>query len=204
MTIRHAGKWPAAFFSSASNSVLRPLALLLSALLACLALASCAGLAGPRQVEVPLAKLQHGLDQRFPVDKRMLDIFNIELSQPQLALYGDSGRVGLTLQVKVAPPFVRQAWHGSLALSGRLILDASRSALQIGELHIDRFTLDGVDPARARQFTEAAGVLADKVLKDVTLYRFHADDLRYAGIQFAPTKIATTAAALVVTFEPVK
>jgi hypothetical protein len=36
------------------------------------------------------------------------------------------------------------------------------------------------------------------------VYSFRMEELRYAGVQFVPTRIATTESGLVVTLEPVK
>jgi hypothetical protein len=167
-------------------------------------LASCASLVGPRQVELPLAKLQAGLDRRFPIDSRMLELFRIRLSQPQLTLLPERDRVALTLQASVAPPFLAQSWTGNLALSGRLYIDAARGAVVMAEPRVDRFALDGVPESYQRQLTAAANVLMDNLVQDVPVYSFRMEDLRYAGVQFVPTRIATTPSALLVTLEPIK
>lgn len=173
-------------------------------LLACAALASCASLVGPRQIEIPLAKLQAGLDRRFPLNNRLLELFDIELTRPQLRLQAGSDRVALTMDALVAPPFLKQSWHGSLALSGRLVVDAARGAVLISDAHVDQFAVDGVDEARQRQFGKVANVLMSKVVRDVPVYSFRMDDLRYAGVQFVPTRISSSADALLVTVEPAR
>jgi hypothetical protein len=173
-------------------------------LLACGVLASCASLVGPRQVEIPLYKLQAGLDRRFPVDNRALELFDIRLSSPQLSLLAGSDRVALSMDAYVAPPFLKQSWSGSLALSGRLYVDVARSAVMMGDPHVDKFTIDGMDEARQRQLGKVANILANKVISDVPVYSFRMEDLRYAGVQFVPTRIATTPDALVVTLEPAR
>ena len=167
-------------------------------------LASCASLVGPRQVEIPLAKLQAGVDRRFPLNNRALELFDIQLSRPQLTLLAGSDRVSLAMDAYVAPPFMKQSWSGSLALSGRLYVDAARSAVLMADPHVDRFTIDGMDESRQRQLGKVANVLVGKVISDVPVYSFRMEDLRYAGVQFIPTRIATTPDALVVTLEPAR
>jgi hypothetical protein len=172
--------------------------------LACSLLASCAGMVGPRDIELPLDKLQSGLDRRFPMNNRMLELFDVELSRPQLALRPDTGRIALTLDASVAPPFLRQSWRGNLALSGRLYVDAARNAVMIAEPQIERFSVDGIGDSRQLQLTQAANRLMDKVVGDMPLYHFRPEDLRYAGVQFVPTRIATNARGLVVSVEPAR
>ncbi|MES2757339.1 MAG: DUF1439 domain-containing protein [Pseudomonadota bacterium] len=172
-----------------------------AALLACAMLASCAGLIGPREVEIPLYKLQDGIERRFPLNNRVLELLDIRLSRPQLFLPGGD-RVALGMEVYVAPPFTNQSWSGSLALSGRLSLDAQRSAVVMNDARVDRFVIDGMDEARQRQLGKVANVLVGRVVRDVPVYTFRLEDLRYAGVQFVPTRITSTPRALLVTLEP--
>ena len=172
--------------------------------LACAVLASCASLVGPRDIELPLNKLQSGLDRRFPLNNRALELFDIELSRPQLALQPESDRMSLSMDALVAPSFLRQSWRGSLVLSGRLYVDAQRGTVLMAEPQVERFTIDGVDDARQRQFARVAGLLMNKVASDVPLYHFRPEDLRYGGVQFVPTRITTTARGLRVFVEPAR
>ena len=119
-------------------------------------LTSCASLVGPRQVEIPLYKLQAGLDRRFPVDNRVLELFDIRLSRPQVSLLADSDRVALSMDAYVAPPFLTQSWSGRLALSGRLYIDVARGAVLMADPHVDQFVIDGMDEGRQRQLGKVA------------------------------------------------
>jgi hypothetical protein len=176
----------------------------LIAMAACSLLASCASMLGPRQVELPLAKLQAGLDRRFPVDNRMLELFDVRLSRPMLSLIPDHDRVTLTMHAAVAPPFLNQSWNGSLDLSGRLYVDAARGAVFMAEPRVDRFALDGINESYQRQLTNVANLLMDKVIGDIPVYSFRMEDLRYGGVQFVPTRMTTTSRGLLVTLEPAK
>jgi len=166
------------------------------------ALTGCSTLSGPRQVEIPLAKLQAGLDRRFPMDNRLFDLLDLRLSHPRLTLLPDADRVAVSLEAYVAPPFMQQAFTGSLALSGRLYVDAARGAVFMTEPHVDNFTLSGIDAAYQRQLAGAANKLMGQLVRDVPVYNFRMEDLRYAGIQFVPTRLVTTRNGLLVTLEP--
>lgn len=173
-------------------------------LLACALLASCASLVGPREIEVPLSKLQAGVDRRFPLNNRVLELFEIQLSRPQLALLPDSDRIALSMEAYVAPPFIQQSWSGSMAMSGRLLIDASRGAIFMVEPHVDRFVINEIDEGRQRQLTRVADVLMEKVVREIPVYNFRMEDLRYAGVQFVPTRITTRADAVVIRVEPAR
>ena len=162
-------------------------------------LSSCASMLGPRQVELPLHKLQSGLDRRFPINERLLELFDVQLTRPQLSLQPERDRVALAVDASVAPPFAR-AWTGNIAFSGRLYVDPGRAAVMMAEPRIDRLQLG--NPAAERQLMRVANTLIDSVARDMPVYSFEQKDLRYAGVQFVPTRIRTTATGLLVTLEP--
>jgi hypothetical protein len=167
-------------------------------------LASCASLSGPRRVEISQAKLQAGLERRFPLRNRLLDLFDVQLTVPRVAILPESDRVALTLDMSVSPPFLRQSWSGTMTLSGHLYIDAARSGVYMADAHVDRFDIQGMDSVRARDLGRAADVLMNQLVRDVPIYSFRMEDLRYAGTQFVPTRLDTIPGALVVTVEPAR
>nr|WP_308635109.1 DUF1439 domain-containing protein [Massilia brevitalea] len=156
---------------------------------------------GPREVDLPLSTLQSSLDRRFPMDNRMLELFDVRLTRPQLAVHGGD-RVSLSVDATVAQSFLRQPLAGSLAFSGRLYIDQSRSGVFMAEPRIERFEINGIDGAVQRQLARAANGLMNKVVLDIPVYTFRSEDLRYAGVQYVPTRIVTTANGLRVSLEP--
>jgi hypothetical protein len=182
----------------------RRLLALVGAAVAAGLLASCAGMIGPRQFELPLERLQKNLGQRFPVHHRVLGVFDVQLSNPQLSSVGQNDRVALSAELSVSPILVRNTWRGNIALSGRLVVDNVRNAVFLSDAQVDRFAIDGVGESQQRQIAGAGSILADKLIRDVPLYSFKPEDLRYAGVQFVATGIRTTPGALVVMLEPVK
>jgi hypothetical protein len=175
-------------------------------------LASCASIVGPRRVELSQARLQAGLERRFPLRNRLLDLFDVQLTHPRLAILAQSERVGLTLDASVSPPFLRQSWRGTVGLSGRLVLEAAHDdahetanpAVFLTDVRVDRFDVDGIDAGRARDLRQTAALLLNQMVRDLAVYTFHPEDLRYAGVQFVPTRLETAPGALVVTLEPAR
>lgn len=167
-------------------------------------LVSCAGLSGPRQVDIPLEKLQAGLGKHFPVRHRALSVFDIQLANPHITTLRENDRIALSADLTVSPILVRQSWRGSLAISGRLVVDNVRNAVFLSDAQVDRFAVDGMGESQQRQVAGAANILADKLIRDVPVYSYKPEDLRYAGIQFVPVAIRTTPSALVLVLEPAR
>ena len=177
---------------------------LIAAILVLAGLGACAGLLGPREVNVPLQKLQSGLERKFPFSAHPLELIDIRLTDPRLTLVPDTNRMSATMNASVAPAFTQRIWRGTFTLSGTLELDAARRAVMLTQPRIDNIALDGVDPQVANQVARAAGVLAAQILRDSPLYTFGPDDFSYAGTRYLPTRIVTKASGLVVTFDPVR
>jgi hypothetical protein len=166
--------------------------------------AGCATVLGPRNIEVPLSTLQASLDKRFPFNNRYLELFDIQLRAPRLALQPGTNRILTSFDASIAPAWLKRSWQGSFALSGVLALDASRNAVVLSEPRVENLNINGVDPAYSSQVSKIAGLVAEQVLKDMPIYTFDPADLRYAGRSFYPTKISTHSNGLVVSFEPAK
>lgn len=166
-------------------------------------LSSCASLVGPRQVEIPLHKLQAGLERRFPLSHPLMGLFDIRLQRPLLSIQPEADRVALALDASVSPPFARDAWAGSVAFSGRLYVDPGRPAVMMAEPRVDRIAI-GASSEAERQLARVASSLIDTVVRDNPVYTFDREDLRYAGVQYIPTRIETTRRGLLVTLEPTK
>jgi len=166
-------------------------------------LAGCASLVGPRDVDVPMHRLQAGLEKRFPVHHRVLGIFDVELTRPQLAADGQADRLALTTDLSVTPLLTRSGWQGSLTLSGYLKVDNVRNAVYLADARVDNFTINSMDERSQGRLHAAGNVLADSLVRDVPLYTFKPEDLRYAGVQFQPTSIRATPNGLTIHLEPV-
>lgn len=176
-----------------------------SALLAgCALLASCSTLIGPRQVDISLVKLQQNLDKRFPIQRRMLSVLDVQLTHPQLSVLPQQDRIAMSVDASVSPPFIHKTWSGSLALSGRLLVDNVRNGVYLSDATVDQIRIDGVDASQQKQLAQVANMVTGELLRETPLYSFRPEDLRYAGVQFVPTRIATTATGIVITLEPAK
>lgn len=169
-----------------------------------LGVTGCAGLLGPRDVVLPLPRLQQAIESRFPYDERYLGLFDVTLRQPHLTARPDANRVALQLATRVVPVLTNQSWDGSLILSGSLQVNAEARTLVLAQPRIEQFALQGVDAAYASQISRIGSVLVQQLLTEVPLYHFDAADFRHLGVNFMPVRIMVRADALMVTFEPVK
>lgn len=165
---------------------------------------ACASLVGPFDTEVPLPNLQQALQKKFPFNNRYLELFDITVSNPQLSLQADTGRLITSLDARIAPAFLNKVWQGKLLLSGALKIDMARNAVVLTEPRVENLTLDAASSGAANKLSKLGVQLAEDLLSNTVIYTFKPEHLSVGGMRFAPTKITTRANALVVSFEPVK
>ena len=173
--------------------------------LAALLLAACAALVGPRDVEVPQARLQESLERRFPFSQRYLGLFDVGAVNPRVALLPDQNRINVAMDLSVRPAIgAGSGVRGSLTVSGVPRVDAARGALLLGEPRVDDLDIEGFERGLGSQLAAIASFLAQTLLGELPVYTFAPGTLRYAGVSFTPVKIATRSDRVVVTFAPVK
>lgn len=167
-----------------------------------LLLSSCATVIGPQEVEVSLTKMQEKIDQRFPIQKRVLSVVDVRLTHPRLAILPQTEKVALAVDAALSSPLLPNVLVGKLAFSGRLKLDEQQQTLVLNEVKIDQLDINTNDEDKRQQLATIANLLATQLVKEVPVYRFDPDDLRRLGVQFKPAKIATKSQSLVIIFEP--
>jgi hypothetical protein len=167
-------------------------------------LSSCASLMGPQTREIPLARLQDAISQRFPFNNRFLQLLDIRVTNPRVSLQPQGNRLLTSMDIAIAPPLINRSWTGNLAISGRPQVDMARYAVVLADPRVEGMNINGLDPAYASQVTRIGSFLAEQLLMDMPLYTFRPEDLRFAGTSFNPTAIAMRQDAVVITFEPVK
>lgn len=169
-----------------------------------LLLASCASLLGPRDVEIPLTSMQQAVARKFPLNRRYLELLDISVGNPQLALLPESNRILTSMDATFSPFFLNRSWSGSFAVSGQLRFDMARNAIVLSEPRVEKLVINELDMPYADRITKMGSLLAEQLLQDIPLYTFRPDDLRYGGVRFLPAKITTKRDALVVTLTPAK
>lgn len=181
-----------------------------TAALACgaaLLLAGCAELL-PRSIVLSEAELQAQLAKRFPVERSVLDLYDLKLSEPQLRLDGSSGRLSTELALQASERRTGRAVQGRLALDYGLRYDPADASVRLVQPRVQSLQFDGEAalPGRRAEMLRSMGVpLAERLLDGLVLYRVppqRLERLRSAGVQ--PGTLQVTPAGVEITLEPVK
>jgi hypothetical protein len=139
-------------------------------------------------------ELQSGVKTRFPRNLRYLDMFEVRLSNPELALDPAANRIITKVDARVSSPLLLAApIDGVLTINSGLKYDAAARAVRLDRPVVERVDVAGVPAAYAQQMNEIGNAVAAQVLADYPLYTFKPEELQLNGQRFEPGAITVTA-----------
>ncbi|TDP59052.1 DUF1439 domain-containing protein [Roseateles toxinivorans] len=169
----------------------------------CIALAACATLGGVRTLTLSEAELNERLQRQLPIERRMLELLEIRLSEPRLQLLPQSNRIALTLAVASRERLSGRAYQGRITIDFALRYDELRQAIRLEQVRVTDFLIDDLPPRQQAQTTRLGSLITEQLLKDLAVYRFKAKDLQAAeGMGYAPGAVTVTARGVEVTLVP--
>ncbi|RZT41369.1 DUF1439 domain-containing protein [Cupriavidus agavae] len=159
-----------------------------SAAAAGLGLAGCSALRS--EYTFSQDQLQSALERKFPFNKRYMELFDIQLANPRLALDSTRNRVTVTFDATVDNRlFFRQPLTGRFALDSALRYDPPSHSLVLQDPEVRQFDVQGLPGQFARQLNALGGILSEQLLQDYPLYTFKPEQLRLAGSSVEPGTI---------------
>jgi hypothetical protein len=162
-------------------------------------LAGCASL--PRTLEIPREKLQAALDKRFPAQERFLQLLDVQLSSPRLQLQPESNRLRTDFGLQMSDRIVRRALQGNLDLSFGLRYEPSDASIRLADVRVERLDLRGLPEQWAGSLTRLGPFLTEKMLEDVRLHSFTAEELNRAQ-GWTPSELRVTSSGVRITLQP--
>lgn len=142
-------------------------------------LAGCAGLGGPRTVEISEARLVELMGRSFPRSQRYLDLFDVTLSAPRVRLMPEQNRIGTELAYSLGTSVLSERqMTGTLGLSYALRLEPSDATVRLANVKVERFDLSGLPRPYAGRAHQLGALLADKLFEDLVVHRLDAADMR--------------------------
>jgi hypothetical protein len=140
-------------------------------------LAACAGIV-PRSIVLSEAELQAQLDKRFPMQRSLLDAFDVELLDPHVKLDAQTQRLATELTLRGAERRSGRTLQGRLGLDYGLRFEPADGSVRLVQPRVQSLQFGeaaAMSPRRAealQQMTAQAGItLAERLLDDLVLYR---------------------------------
>jgi hypothetical protein len=171
-----------------------------------LLLAACAGLGVPRSITLGEAELQAQLAKRFPMQRSLLDTFDLQLSDPTLRVDATARRLATEMTLRGSDRRSGRSLQGRLALDYGLRFEPQDSSIRLVQPRIASLEFEpepGLSPRRSEMVQRMGTALAERLLDDLVLYRVpepRLQALRSAG--YRPGALHVTPAGVEITIEP--
>ena len=171
-----------------------------------LLLTGCAGLGVPRSITLSESELQAQLAKRFPMQRNLLELLDLRLSDPVVRLDAASNRLATELRLSGSERRSGRSLQGRLALDYGLRYEPADGSIRLVQPRVQSLQLGevpGLSPRRAEMLQSMGIALAERLLDDLVLYRISAerlDRLRSAGYQ--PGVLQVQPQGLEITIEP--
>lgn len=171
--------------------------------LALLSLGACAGLVGPPTVTLSEAEIAQLMARSFPLDRSLLDVFDVTVSAPRVRLLTERKRLAAVVGVQARNRLLGLSWQGQLDFDAALRWDASDQTVRLVQVRVQDLAF--ADPgALNRSAAERLGAaLAERVLEGSAIYRLPAEraaQLRAKG--HVPGSVDVTWRGLEIAFVP--
>ena len=174
------------------------------ALLAAAIFGGCAGVDGPRQVVLTPADLMRAMAPRFPLERRLLGVFQVRADLPRLRIVPDAQRLAAEFDVTVDDRLSRQVHRGVIAFDSRLRYEPSDRSVRFDQLRVQRLQFDGLGAAAQPLLQSIGPALAEQLLSDMTVYRIPEDKLHAAERRgYAPSAVSVGNQGVVVELRPI-
>jgi hypothetical protein len=165
--------------------------------------AGCAAVFGPRTVDVSQAQLQQWVDRQFPLDSRLLELFDVKVEAPRISLRAEADRLATSVDVSISDRLLRRPHRGTLFLEHGVRFEPADNTVRLDRVRLERFELDGNPAAAPEPFDRLARQLAERVLNDRVLYTLRPKDVEAVeGRGYRPSAIRVTSSGLSITLLP--
>ena len=163
----------------------------------------------PKTIVVTEARLAQLISSQFPFNSEMLDVLDVDVSTPRITLDPVNNRINTALDLNVAGNsiiglFTKKAYRGGIDLSYGLRFEPKDNSVRLADVRVHRLTVEGTPEALRRPIEKLGAPLAQKLLKDYTLYRVRPEDLQATnGWGYAPGTFRIEPTGLSITLDPV-
>ncbi|MBN8493996.1 MAG: DUF1439 domain-containing protein, partial [Burkholderiales bacterium] len=148
-------------------------------------------------------ELQAQLARRFPLQRSLLDVYELQLSDPRLRIDGAAGRLATELALQASDKRSGRMLQGRLALDYGLRWEASDASIRLVQPRVDSLQIapeSGLSPRRAELLQRMGSALVARLLDDLALYRvpearlqaWRSAGFQPGGLQITPDGVEIT------------
>jgi hypothetical protein len=166
-------------------------------------LSGCASLIGTHDVNISESQLTLLLARQFPMDRKVLEVIDLNITNPQVELIPQGNRVGTEFDVTALDRLFGSTAMGHVKLDYGLRFQPSDHTIRMTQVRVRELTLSsGSDKLRGAS-QRIGGLVAENALENLVVYRMkpaQADEMDRLNLEASP--ITVTAQGLHMTVSP--
>ncbi len=164
-------------------------------------LAACARLPFGNEYTFSESQLQRALDRKFPFDRRVLAVLDVNLTHPRLTLLPERNRLAVSVDATVTHPLGGAPLIGTLAIDSALAYDPATMSVVLRDPEVETFTIAGLPERWSRQLNAAGALIATQLLQGAPIYTFKPEQLNIGGVARQPGAITVLSHGVNVKFD---
>ena len=107
------------------------------------ALGACAGLGGPTVITLSETDLLGLMNRAFPMQRRVLEVLDVQLSAPRLRLLPERNRMAVDLVLRTQERLLGAAALGQLAFDGALRYEPQEASVRLTQVRVQQLSFAG-------------------------------------------------------------
>jgi hypothetical protein len=154
----------------------------------------CAGLGGSRTVSVSESELTLLLARQFPLERKVLEVIDLQVANPQLRLLPDRNRVGTELDVFALDRLFDTRAQGHLALDYALRFEPADHTIRMVQVRVRDLTLDSGSNGLHGAAQRIGSLVAEEMLENLPLYKMKpnlADQMERLNLAAGPVLVTS-------------
>ena len=178
----------------------RRVALLAVAVLAA-GLAGCAGLVGTHTLSLSEPELTQLLARQFPMERKVLEVIDLQVTNPQLHLLPETNRIATELDVSALDRLFGARAQGHLKLDYGLRFEPSDHTIRMTQVHVRDLTLESGANALHGTTQRIGTLVAENLLENLALYRMkpaQADEMSRLNLEASPITVSAQGISMTV------
>ena len=155
-------------------------------------LSGCAGLMGTHDVDISESQLTLLLARQFPMERKVLEVIDLNITNPQLTLIPQGNRVGTELDVTALDRLFGSSAMGHVKLDYGLRFEPSDHTIRMTAVRVRELTLSSGSNNLRGAAQRIGGLVAENALQDMVLYRMkpaQADEMDRLDLVASPITV---------------
>jgi hypothetical protein len=155
-------------------------------------LTGCASLIGTHDIDISESQLTLLLARQFPMERKVMEVIDLNITNPQVALIPHDSRIGTELDVSALDRLFGSSAMGHVKLDYGLRFQSSDHTIRATQVRVRELTLSSGSNNLRGAAQRIGGLVAENALEDLVLYRMkpaQADEMDRLNLVASPITV---------------